>query len=493
MAMDGHCRSCGAKLSLLQRLQGQEFCTPAHRAEFQREQETMAIARLQQNAVTLGRAPAAKPGTRPAGRPTSSQPRLAPVESWPSAPDSPPPSAPAQADPAAAGFLSLGWAGWVARTIAPDGEEWDFVWIGPKPGMRLGVSLWTVSAEPEASPSLSGIVRWVPDPCPGDVWTILSVRYNPCAFVGARRLPPAPIRVEGIDWEGLDRRLNQAPDPAGPLRMAGARARVWEPWPREADLSEIDWTGGRALPPHSALAVVSGLAPSDWAGLVRMGAQPPANTRTSPAPLSIGSVRAAGRMALPRAHSRPRLSVSRPARPFGAETAAAVMAVESLPLVPSADLARPGSGVGVDARREPARSASPTPLQAPAMFRGARLLRFAPASPAQSDAARPWMDSGRSALRAGAAVGLGECAASALEGPAPLRAAPAVACAARPVAGAVAPRGVRSGVGIGTAGIPPARGRSGLAQVDPEWAGQPWFEPLSCEFGGQGGVRHGSR
>ncbi|MEZ5399331.1 MAG: hypothetical protein R2729_06650 [Bryobacteraceae bacterium] len=41
------CRYCGGKLSLLQRISRQEFCSPEHRQAFQREQEELALARLQ--------------------------------------------------------------------------------------------------------------------------------------------------------------------------------------------------------------------------------------------------------------------------------------------------------------------------------------------------------------------------------------------------------------------------------------------------------------
>jgi hypothetical protein len=44
---DTRCRYCGGKLSLLQRLGRHEFCSPEHRQAFQREQEELALARLQ--------------------------------------------------------------------------------------------------------------------------------------------------------------------------------------------------------------------------------------------------------------------------------------------------------------------------------------------------------------------------------------------------------------------------------------------------------------
>src|SRR5688572_9584560 len=46
---DGRCRTCGAKLGLLQRVSKQEFCSPAHRNQFLRVQEQLALACLQES------------------------------------------------------------------------------------------------------------------------------------------------------------------------------------------------------------------------------------------------------------------------------------------------------------------------------------------------------------------------------------------------------------------------------------------------------------
>ena len=46
---DGGCRTCGARLGLLQRVSKQEFCSPAHRNQFLRVQEQLALACLQES------------------------------------------------------------------------------------------------------------------------------------------------------------------------------------------------------------------------------------------------------------------------------------------------------------------------------------------------------------------------------------------------------------------------------------------------------------
>src|ERR1700676_452137 len=111
------CLFCGKELALLKRLRGGgEFCSEAHRKEYQEQYEQLALARLlQAKPPAEPAAPLGRPGATPANQadPGPSRPdvpaSIAVIETAPSqsvARKSPPPEAPEEASPAPlAGFL----------------------------------------------------------------------------------------------------------------------------------------------------------------------------------------------------------------------------------------------------------------------------------------------------------------------------------------------------------------------------------------------------
>lgn len=144
------CRYCGSKLSLLQRLSRQEFCSPEHRAEYQKEQESLALARLQQSSVSI----------EPPG------PLLPPAPG-----EAPPPNA-RPSDPPLAWFAD----------IAPDSSPMRKPMHGDSEDPVALPPLWT-SGKTDLAPERS--FKWEPAgkagfenlvaPVQGDVFTILEL------------------------------------------------------------------------------------------------------------------------------------------------------------------------------------------------------------------------------------------------------------------------------------------------------------------------------
>jgi len=172
------CRQCGAKLSLLQRLSRQEFCSPEHRSDYQKEQESLALARLQQSSLSI------EPPTR----------LLSP------APDEPAGSSPAPADPPQAWFADLSPEPSAARRpIQSDDME-------PEPLPPLWTA-GTINLAPEHAkwePAGGGGFEDFVTPARGDVFTILEL--DPIAQeteIGPRfAVPIAPLPFEWPEAEG---------------------------------------------------------------------------------------------------------------------------------------------------------------------------------------------------------------------------------------------------------------------------------------------------
>lgn len=230
--MEGRCRRCGEKLSLLQRLQGQDFCSPEHKAEFQREQEEMALARLQQTASNLKK-PDAKPVTRTGLRDVSS-PSDSAIELR------------RESEPPMAGFSDHWLATGEVPPLPPELDEEELT-VFPK------VPLMTFAVPRPFGTELTQIPP-VPQIQRGDIITILSPRTSSIVVTP----PPAlPVRMSGIQpfpWAATAQVLDDGPPEAGLARLTSVRARVYEPMVRWLEPIAVDFPESAPPLPASGLS-----------------------------------------------------------------------------------------------------------------------------------------------------------------------------------------------------------------------------------------------
>lgn len=262
--MEGRCRRCGEKLSLLQRLQGQDFCSAEHRVEFQREQEQMALARLQQTASSLKRAtstkaaPAFTTGARKAqpspvlyelDEPVEEIARVQPERLAIAAPrteadrndrqDAPAPAAalPPRGDPPDGGFVSGGYCKGQFAVCASEFGECGFAAATPA-APALSVALRQDEERGQTTrmePIRAEAVR-------GDVETLLVSRIAPILALVASGKPRSRLTVQPFNWAQVHRWLEQGPAPAGLVKGRAPLTRVWEPQPRAPEPGETSAT-----------------------------------------------------------------------------------------------------------------------------------------------------------------------------------------------------------------------------------------------------------
>ncbi|MBM3740129.1 MAG: hypothetical protein FJW39_30605 [Acidobacteria bacterium] len=278
--MDGTCWLCGAKLSLLQRLQGQGFCSPQHRADFQREQEQMALARLRQTASELGK-PTVKARTQTRAALVGAPPE--PLEPPPQELAAEPPARPAsvavperEIEPEAPGFFTNHFARgeFLFRVTAEDPVEWGGV---PEPPAVVFLPARRGPLGTQQALTVLGIQ--------GDIWTILVSRVAPHPVRAGIVLRTSGAAVQGYDWQGADGRYNSAPEP-GLVQLRAINVRVYELWPRFPDPDPACPGAGDAELPDAQLGVLAPLeiraweqqiavswsfTPAQWTGSVRQG------------------------------------------------------------------------------------------------------------------------------------------------------------------------------------------------------------------------------
>jgi hypothetical protein len=250
--MVGRCRRCGERLSLIQRLQAQDFCSPEHKLEFQREQESVALARLQQTASNLRKPPEAG---RPLPRKEGS---------------------------------SAGSRGTIETKSSPIPPEAGFRedWTPPKPPAPLPPALrevewvirWACSAPSIAPAAWSPGVEMIRPPVVehrGDILTILSPRTVPHPWPSKPAARRAPLQIQGFDWQRAMEFSGNDPGEAGLAPIAGMRARLHEPVVRWCEPAE---TASEILPspPRSHSRLEAGFGPAaGLAALARFEPLPP--------------------------------------------------------------------------------------------------------------------------------------------------------------------------------------------------------------------------
>ena len=456
----------------------------------------MALARLQQSKVTR------PPGPRPVTGGTP-QPRLAPVQSWPSPPPPSPPPPPERTaakavqtpDPTQAGFLSFGFAEWECRLRVPVVGAWDEVMAVPgrRPSVRRFAGVLHV-----AGWSGARLVQLAPSECAGDIWTILSVRSSPFHLPATTLLPHVALEVETPDWEGVDRELNQGPPRAGTVSMVGVRVRVREPWPRSPEALDIDLPIDPANPFLGAV-LAAALAPSAVGGLVSGGLVGTAiDGRSLPAPFSLGSLCPTGTVINPRAQLRPRPATAHAALGTAARPGRELARPAPLPMPCQDTVAAPLRGVGASPP-DPAASLPPEiPLRTSLLALvksirqvGPRSVHFVNTRPTQPEGAPPLRTSARAMLDPVMRLALEMCGAVALS-----PSTPTVGDETSPrrpeiesLALVVAVRKANPAIAALLGGGPRGGRRARLSQSNFAAASQPWLEPIPCGFGGRDGAR----
>ncbi|MEZ5355989.1 MAG: hypothetical protein R2762_25425 [Bryobacteraceae bacterium] len=203
---DTQCRYCGGKLSFLQRMSRQEFCSPEHRQSFQREQEELALARLQL---------ALDPPAQKAPPPPPELPPLAPVEPEPAVEslEVAPGSGFAEDDEEPAGLcqpLVVQPPPVASQIPCQDemGQEALASGATAFPVLRLPTPerQWAPAG---GSPNLHGLVR----PAPGDLLTIFVLPPAEESATLACRMPA--MGLERAQWDRIEEeehvRLSEPP------------------------------------------------------------------------------------------------------------------------------------------------------------------------------------------------------------------------------------------------------------------------------------------
>lgn len=242
--MEGRCRRCGEKLSLLQRLQGQDFCSPEHKAEFQREQEEMALARLQQTASNLKK-PEAKSVSKTGLREVSSISQSA-IELK------------RETTPPMARFLEFWHTTTILPPLPPELREEDLT-VHPKvPGAKRHET----SAFRQALTQLPLSVKVAR----GDVNTILSPRTSSILVTPAPSVAAWTVALEPFPWAAKAMILDQGPPEAGLVQITSLRARVYEPAVRWLEPSDVDL----AIPaPRASASCLTGWSSPSLAAPIR--------------------------------------------------------------------------------------------------------------------------------------------------------------------------------------------------------------------------------
>ena len=259
------CRYCGEKLSLLQRLSRAEFCNPQHRDAYQRDQEQLAIGRLQQ-VVAEGRE--AEVFAR-LGRDRLSEDRLPEVEqagAWPEeiedAIEAPAVAAAPVAAPAAVAPLAEAVRAVAARRLEPAQQETPAEpgppLCGPIYGSETVASGGVRPALPggqsiETPPTTVGRIPATPsEATPLRVPTAHGVElgFTVPLMAGERRgrefecrdeQTNGPMRfpalsIQSVDWNEAIARERQSwagiPPLAGLIQIAGPQTLRFEPRPR---------------------------------------------------------------------------------------------------------------------------------------------------------------------------------------------------------------------------------------------------------------------
>lgn len=230
--MEGRCRRCGEKLSLLQRLQGQDFCSPEHKAEFQREQEEMALARLQQTASNLKK-PDAKPVTKTGLRDVSS-PSHSAIELR------------RETEPPMAGFFDHWHATGEVPPLPPELQEEELT-VFPKVPLVAAAMSRPFGKELTQIPPVPQVQR-------GDIITILSPRTSSIVATPPPALPAWVSAIQPFPWAAKALILDQGPPEAGLVRLTAVRARVYEPMVRWLEPIEVDFAESAPQVPAAGLS-----------------------------------------------------------------------------------------------------------------------------------------------------------------------------------------------------------------------------------------------
>lgn len=252
--MEGRCRRCGEKLSLLQRLQGQDFCSPEHKAEFQREQEEMALARLQQTASNLKKPEAKTSATKTALREISS-PSHSAIELR------------RETEPPMASFFDHWSATAEVPPLPPELEEEALTVLPKVPSVKQ----FTVSAFGASYTQIPLSVQNLR----GDVITILSPRTSSIVTAPPPAIPAWISVLRPFPWAAKAMILDQGPPEAGLVQITSLRPRVHEPMVRWLEPVEEDLPVSAPSKPGAALETWSspGLGmstiPASLSGLLR--------------------------------------------------------------------------------------------------------------------------------------------------------------------------------------------------------------------------------